>query len=433
MEQTLRASALERRPLLVAAAVTVVAFVLVDVLLLGVHSTAIYLARAVQAAAFLAVAYVLPLLRRTATRRALLLGAALTAVTGMAIIVRETGGPDSPYLFVMYLLPMLVAGLFPEDLWSLGASCLANCAAGALLLWPLGLRRVGLWALVSLGTGFFAFLISALENRLRRRERVLLLERATSTQKLQESEERRARSERLAIVGQLAAGVAHELNNPLAFVKANVNFLVEALERAEDGKLDRDDVADALEAARDAVGGVDRLQLIVADLRTFAREPGGPTGSCDVAAVVETALRISSVRVKGMAEVKREVALDLPLVAGHAGRLIQVLVNLVVNAADALEEARRRDGCIRVAAAPSADGVCITVEDDGPGLPAAALQRLFSPFFTTKPPGKGTGLGLALAREYVEAAGGTIDAANRAEGGARFSVFLPAGHGAVAA
>jgi len=115
---------------------------------------------------------------------------------------------------------------------------------------------------------------------------------------------------------------------------------------------------------------------------------------------------------------------SLPRASIPARHLSQVLVNLLSNAADALEEQRAPGAQVRVSARETAQGVELRVEDNGPGLAPAALDRAFEPFFTTKAPGRGTGLGLALSREYVERYGGTLRADNRPEGGACFTLLL---------
>jgi C4-dicarboxylate-specific signal transduction histidine kinase len=133
-------------------------------------------------------------------------------------------------------------------------------------------------------------------------------------------------------------------------------------------------------------------------------------------------------------DIELDIEADLPAVIGHPNRLQQVLINLIVNARDAIEEARARQSDmkagrwigIRARRAPTLDGVVIEVSDNGPGIPADVLPRLFEPFFTTKPSGKGTGLGLSISSEIVREMSGTIAATNRPQGGAVFRLNLPA-------
>ena len=239
---------------------------------------------------------------------------------------------------------------------------------------------------------------------------------------LVESELRRARSERLAVVGQLAAGVAHEINNPLSYAKSSLDWIRAQIGVGAGG--DAPATAELREALEDAEHGIQRIQRVVADLGAFARGRDDEACGCDVAGAVGEASRLASLRVRDCATLACEVEDGLWQPTIQPSRLVQVLLNLLINAADAVE-GRHQQGRIELRARRRDGLVVLEVEDDGPGFDDAIATHLFEPFFTTKGT-HGTGLGLALSKEYVERAGGMIQASRGPLGGALFTIELPA-------
>ncbi|WP_433931373.1 ATP-binding protein [Sorangium cellulosum] len=241
---------------------------------------------------------------------------------------------------------------------------------------------------------------------------------------LKSAQERLVRSERLASVGRLAAGLAHEIGNPLAAILGLQELLLA-------GGLTPAEERDFVERMKRET---ERIHKILRDLLDFARpaapgagDPGGagdaPSGS--VADALEDVLSLVAPQkeFRGV-ELARDLAPDVPPVPLSHGRLVQVLLNLLLNAADAVP---RAGGRVWVRASRGADGGArIEVEDNGPGIAEAVRETLFEPFITTKEVGEGTGLGLAVCRGLVEAAGGSIGVERGDGGGARFVVRLPA-------
>jgi two-component system, NtrC family, sensor kinase len=226
------------------------------------------------------------------------------------------------------------------------------------------------------------------------------------------------RSERLASVGRLASGVAHEIGNPLGAITGYAELArskVAAGARAEE-------VADYLGRISEATG---RIDAIVRDLLELARPSGPELAPVGVGAALEGALRLARVQPRFRA-VRVEVDLPpaLPPVLADERRLAQVFLNLLLNAGDATGGG----GAIRVAGCAADGGVEVVVSDDGPGIPAGDLPRVFDPFFTTKAPGQGTGLGLAVCHGIMESFGGAIEAVARTPRGAAFRLkFRAAG------
>ncbi len=240
-------------------------------------------------------------------------------------------------------------------------------------------------------------------------------------QALRMSENRRAQSERLAIVGRLAAGVAHEINNPLAYVKANVATLHRELLDPRAVGFSPQELGEMLE---ETLEGVERIVEIVSDLKSIAREDKSEVEAVDVADVVRATLRLAHVRLSRKLQLEVVVPEGLPLVKANRRKLSQVLLNLLINASDALEEHCNGKGTISLTTSVLPGCVRIDVIDSGPGIAPEVLLRLFEPFFTTKAPGKGTGLGLALSREYAQSFGATLSASNVASAGACFSLLM---------
>ena len=238
---------------------------------------------------------------------------------------------------------------------------------------------------------------------------------------LAESDRRRARAERLASVGQLAAGVSHEINNPLSYVKSSLNCL-------RDGTLLE---AEKREIIEEALYGVDRIAQITSELRAFGRDLPEEAEDCLMDEVVEESLRIAASRLAST-QVTRQLEPGPIRVRAVRRWLVQSMVNLLVNAADALEEVAPERRWIRVEFRRSGPEVWVVVEDGGPGIPDDVAPRLFEAFFTTKGE-KGTGLGLALTRDQVERSGGRIEVERAPAGGARFVIRLPAMAATVAA
>jgi len=246
------------------------------------------------------------------------------------------------------------------------------------------------------------------------RAKVDEVERATVS--LKEAQDRLIRSERMASVGRLAAGLAHEVGNPIAALLGLEDLLLE-------GGLEPAEQQDFLQRMRKET---ERINRILRDLLQFAR-PGGPAPLAasafgDVAAAVsDTAALIAPQKAMRDVELDLSIPEGLAKVALSDEQLVQLVLNLVLNAVDALDGGGR----VRVAAEPNDDGVKLTVEDDGPGVAAEVRERLFEPFVTTKEVGKGTGLGLAVCRGLVEAVGGSIALDLGYSAGARFVVQLP--------
>ena len=263
-------------------------------------------------------------------------------------------------------------------------------------------------------------------------------------EQLKQTQQQLVQSEKMASLGRLVAGVAHELNNPISFVLGNVMALrryagrlhtyIEAVNACDcahtpeleglrqELRIDRilEDMAPLLDGM---IEGAERTRDIVDGLKRFSAIDRQADEPFNLTEVVERAVRWVTRSVPPKFEVVLDLPAELPMV-GSSGQMQQVIMNLVQNACDAMAETSAPRLEVR-AQLGAGEVIVLTVADNGPGIPGEHLARLFDPFFTTKPVGQGTGLGLSISYGIVERHGGRLEAANRAEGGAVFTLVLP--------
>ncbi len=266
----------------------------------------------------------------------------------------------------------------------------------------------------------------------------------SSLQALRETRAQLVQSEKMSSLGQLAAGVAHEINNPINFIYGNLDFLrqyvdgfKQLLARYEQATLDdetrsaiaelaeeldyayaRDDVDKLLAAVQN---GAERAANIVRDLRTFVHNSTDDRTIVQVSDLIDTTLTLLGHELRGRIGVEKRYSPDAPTVRANAGQLNQVLMNLLANAVQAIEG----DGTITVAAFAADGGLVVEVTDTGVGIPEAIQSKIFDPFFTTKPVGKGTGLGLSISFSIVTAHDGTLSVKSEAGRGSTFRLWIP--------
>jgi PAS domain S-box-containing protein len=235
-------------------------------------------------------------------------------------------------------------------------------------------------------------------------------------------------TQRLESVGTLAAGVAHEVNNPLAFIRSNLSQvqrmgeLVEEHLDGPDAKL-AEDLRDLREIAEETLDGIARIERIVFDMRLLSTPLEQALVSVNVNRVVRDAIRLANLRDDSVIAAKLDLADGLPSVEGSPQRLVQAILNLLVNARQALEGVP--DARIEVETRREGDEVVILVRDNGPGIAEEIREHIFDPFFTTKSPHQGTGLGLAIAFEILRDHGGMLEVRSRSGPGASIAARLP--------
>jgi len=235
-------------------------------------------------------------------------------------------------------------------------------------------------------------------------------------------EESMRRSERMASIGTMAAGIAHEINNPLSYVLGNLQLLHEDLAELAD-EVGADAVAPLREMLADSTEGAMRIRKIVDGVRSFTRVEEADAQAVDANAAVGAAVSFAEHQLKVRAQLELDLQATRPAWIDET-QLVQVLVNLLVNAAQALPEGCAAQHTVRVATADDGGFVSIHVADSGPGVPVELRDRIFDPFYTTKPVGAGTGLGLSICHSIIVESGGTIELES-SERGASFCIRLP--------
>ncbi|GMU58830.1 MAG: hypothetical protein AMXMBFR34_05930 [Myxococcaceae bacterium] len=231
---------------------------------------------------------------------------------------------------------------------------------------------------------------------------------------------------RLAAVGSLASGVAHELNNPLTWVTSNLGFAIEELQRLhQENKEARERADEALDALDDARAGAERIAQIVSDLRTFARSDSEELHAVSANRAVDSALAMAHNELRHRGRVVRDLK-PLPAVLANEARLCQAVLNLLLNAAWSLAASPGAINEVRVTTFTDERGeAIIEVGDTGAGIPPDVLPRIFDPFFSTKPTGEGLGLGLSVAHSIITGIGGTIEVQSAPGQGTTFRIKLP--------
>ena len=227
------------------------------------------------------------------------------------------------------------------------------------------------------------------------------------------SKQEAAHSERLAVIGQLAAGVAHEIGNPLT----SISSIVQLLERRSEDPF----VSDQLKEVKRSI---DRIARIVRELVDFSRPAPSVPALVQVNDILATAIRLMQYdhRAKRIDFVS-DHAIDLPFVQVVPDQLLQVFLNLLINAVDAMDGV----GVVETRTAEDERGVAVLIRDSGHGIPASIIARVFDPFFTTKPVGRGTGLGLSVSYGIMKRYGGSIEVESDVGVGSTFTVRLPRG------
>lgn len=278
--------------------------------------------------------------------------------------------------------------------------------------------------------------------RARDRERSEQLEARVAEQVriIDERQRQHYQAERLASIGQLAAGVAHEINNPIGFMRSNLatgRKYVAGLRRLGEElgalpgvteRLDRADfeatLADFDELLADCIGGADRIARVVGDLKGFSNVDRPNEQVVDLNTLVDSACKVIGTKLAKGGRIERQSGALAPQLC-LPGHLSQALLNVLTNAAQAIED-RGRDGLLRVVTRPLAGGGAeLVVEDNGPGIPPEDLPRVFDPFYTTRPVGQGSGLGLTVARDIVAGHGGRIELEAARGRGLRVRIELP--------
>jgi PAS domain S-box-containing protein len=271
-------------------------------------------------------------------------------------------------------------------------------------------------------------------------------DRANAERALRRSEAQLLEADRLASLGALSAGVAHEINNPLAYVLLNIDLVIRELESRPTASIPAAaghdapahprspqpprpagrSLADLAARLREARSGVERVRLIAQDLKSFSRVDTERRAPVDVRGVLDSSIDIAGNEIRHRARLVRDYR-DVPPVEADPSRLGQVFLNLLVNAVQAMSDEGAARNEIRVSTGVDASGrVVVTIADTGAGIPRALLDRIFEPFFTTKPPGVGTGLGLAICKSIITSLGGQISVESAVDRGTTFRVVLPA-------
>ena len=300
------------------------------------------------------------------------------------------------------------------------------------------------------GLGTVLDLLKAMEARVAQRNRVL----RQALVDLKESQAQLLQSEKMASLGQMVAGVAHELNTPLGYVKNNVQLLRElseplfALAAAQahlgqclnDPDCDEASLSQALQAAEqarqqaapellaedlqqlygDTLYGLEQIGELVVGLKDFARLDRAMSEEVDLNDCIRSALLIARNHIKDKAEVVQQLG-ELPRIACAPSQINQVLLNLLTNAAQAIDGVGR----IHIRSWADAEGIHVSLQDNGRGMPPEVMAKIFDPFFTTKPVGQGTGLGLSISYKIVQDHGGQIRVASEPGRGTRFLISLP--------
>ncbi len=278
-------------------------------------------------------------------------------------------------------------------------------------------------------------------ERLLQREKA---EQAALIKRLEEAHYQLLQSEKLASIGQLAAGVAHEINNPIGFVNSNLGSLkgyvadllqlidvltlaahqpdarprAERLIRDLDLKFLKEDVLLLLGECQEGIG---RVRRIVQDLKDFSHVDHGEWGVADLHKGLDSTLNIVNNEIRFKATVEKHYGDDVPPIACMGSQLNQVFMNLLLNAAQSIQD----KGAISVSTGLDKDWVWVRIADTGCGIAPDNLKRIFDPFYTTKPVGQGTGLGLSLSYGIVQRHGGRIDVQSQINRGTTFTVWLP--------
>lgn len=303
------------------------------------------------------------------------------------------------------------------------------------------------------GMGSVIDLLQGMERRLVSRNRLL----GEAYARLKDSQAQLVQAEKMASLGQMVAGIAHEVNTPLGYVKNNVQMLEETFEHAQqlldaydrllacpagDGiaNAEFDERRTAVEAKRagyreglataelkqlfaDTLDGIDQMAEIVAGLKDFSRLDRAPVDSIDINRCLDSALLIARNAIKHKADVIKHYG-QLPPVSGSPSQINQVFLNMLTNAAQAIEQ----HGQIGLQTVADRHHVHIVIKDTGRGIAAGHLDKIFDPFFTTKPVGQGTGLGLSICQKIVSDHGGAIRVKSATGRGTAFCISLPIAH-----
>ncbi len=236
-------------------------------------------------------------------------------------------------------------------------------------------------------------------------------------------------SARLRSVGHLAAGVAHEINNPVGFISSNLRVARDYVDNLEpllpDTADNRDMLEDFSDLLSESIEGTDRIARIVADLKTFASIDQADNALCDLNSLLRSAIHLVQTEYDHNLTIIESLG-ELPRIPGHPSRLSQTLFNLLDNAAQAIGN----DGRILVRTQADDAGIQVTIQDNGCGIPDSIRSQVFDAFFTTRPVGSGAGLGLTVARDTVHAHGGQLTLDSQEEAGTRVILVLPAKQGA---
>jgi signal transduction histidine kinase len=356
---------------------------------------------------------------------------AVSVFNTFTLMAMLTGGIDSPIL-VLYsmMIPVVydLAGAKIGMIWS-GLYVGLLLGFGAIDLWvfsfpdPYGLAISYPFLFVAtIGILIYHGLYDHAWTRSRER----------LWEELKQNQQLLMQQDKMASLGQLTAGIAHEINNPTSFISANAHVL--GLDFAEllpslkqlDNEAIREQFPDFLEVVaemEEAIAGIQRgthrIQTIVSGLRTFTHSAKGPPRPEDLRELIETALILLKQKLAGI-DIQREYQ-PLPLVACRGGEISQVLLNLIDNAAQAM----KGEGTLTLKLSRTEAGVLIEVKDTGEGMSITVQQQAFHPFFTTKEVGKGTGLGLSISYRIVEQHGGTLSIQSERHVGTTLRMELP--------
>ncbi|MDR3478330.1 MAG: response regulator [Gammaproteobacteria bacterium] len=233
-------------------------------------------------------------------------------------------------------------------------------------------------------------------------------------------------SDKLATIGTLATGIIHEINNPLIWILNNLSYMkdkIKLLQPADDEK--KNILLKLNETIDESILGAERIRDIVHDLKGFTRVDQNDLTPVDVNAAVKAAINMAYPQFKNVAKLETSFDKNLPILLLNSNKLQQIFLNLIVNAAQAINKKDYEENVIRVKTCMTKNQICIDITDTGTGIPPEVLSKIFNPFFTTKPVGVGTGLGLSISHEIIHSIGGDIAVQSILNVGTTFSVHLP--------